>query len=282
MKCFIDYDGTLATDNGIVNSENLLFLRKHSESFVLVTGRSLAEINRIFNEKLFKIDAIGGNGSFIYKNNHIQILSTLDRMSIIKILVYLRKYNFPILLHTVKGTYLFVDYCNNSKALCKERLENIAREYANKILHVCDVSNELYELYYDTFFKIPIGQCHLDDLKKLKYVTSIEIFYDSSEEKRIFKNFLNKFGQVTESYYTSMEFNGAATKGTAVETYIKNNKINFSFSIGNGLNDESMFIKTNVAFRMAGTNQNLSAIELPFTPLDPFLPEIYECEDNKL
>ena len=87
--------------------------------------------------------------------------------------------------------------------------------------------------------------------------------------------FKGELGEYTESYYTSIEFNSSATKGYAVHKYITENGIKFSYSLGNSLNDESMFLKTNIAFKMKDSPKGLTAVEIPFGPNDDFLRHIF-------
>ncbi|MBZ5962549.1 HAD family hydrolase [Leuconostoc gasicomitatum] len=67
MKCFIDFDGTLATDEGFINDENIKIIQERANEFVLVTGRNVSQITKIFREYKISIPAIGGNGAFLLK-----------------------------------------------------------------------------------------------------------------------------------------------------------------------------------------------------------------------
>ena len=109
MHCFIDFDGTLATDDGLINKENLQFVKNNEKQFILSTGRNLSQINEILDRYNFKIDAIGGNGAFIYKNGNIQINNTVEPTTTKMLLKKLQKLCLPVIIHTVYENYLFVN-----------------------------------------------------------------------------------------------------------------------------------------------------------------------------
>lgn len=268
MKIFIDFDGTLATDSGYIVPENIDFINKYKDKFVLATGRSVNEVKTIFKRSKFKIDAIGGNGSFIlFNNSNVKVLNVISTTIVKQILYLLEKYKLPILIHTIDEVYVFDNHYNS-----KDKLEKIANLYANRILNKQYANCELIDLYIKTFEK---KKLNLQDILKLTNITSLEVFYGEAELKREIYKIFKKFGNATESYFTSIEFNGGANKGKGIKEYCKLADETCAVSIGNGINDESMFNSTNIALKMKGSDERLSAIEIPFTPHDNYLCEVF-------
>ncbi|WP_090090981.1 HAD hydrolase family protein [Leuconostoc gasicomitatum] len=193
-----------------------------------------------------------------------------------KLLMALQSYGLPTIIHTVLDNWLFFDFENNDDVYSNARIQKIADEYATKILKTKHASKDIYDLYWTTFFEECKGKVGIKESVELENVTGVEVFFsDIHEQSRLKKTFPRKEGQCTESYYTSIEFNTNSSKGIAINDYIEKNNIKFSYSIGNGLNDESMFLVTDISYKMIHSNPTLSAKEIPFSPKDPFLKYLF-------
>lgn len=272
MLCFLDYDGTLADDFDKINPDNINFINQNRQSFVLASGRSLKQIQAIYAKHNFTIDAIGGNGCFLLEHNSLRKLYELDINMVNVIVNKLMTYDVPIIIHTIKANYNLI---YNKTSLSKNNIRKIANEYSQQILNKTYADDAIYKLYTDTFFSKNIKNISLSNMNKLKEITGIEVFFYNALVRDAIRNIFLEFGQYTESYYTSIEFNGEASKGKAVEAYLSKHKNEFTISIGNGINDISMLKVTNLAFKMKNSDDDMPGIELPYGPDDPYLKNIF-------
>ena len=271
MLCFFDYDGTLADDFNTINKDNIEYIQRHSANFLLATGRNLNQINDILNKNNLKIDFIGGNGSFYSLNGKINILDIIEPKIVNILIQKLVFLSVPIIIHTITDNYTL--YYGNVLKLFN--IKKIANEFSRFTAgnQVTDIS--LIKLYIKTFFNKNSHIIYKNQISHLKNITSIEVFFNNPDTHQQISDIFNKFGNCTESYYTSVEFNGDASKGNAVSKILSKKNYPFSYSLGNEFNDISMFQVTNVAYKMAHSPIELPAIELPYGPQDAYLPQIF-------
>lgn len=275
MICFLDYDGTLVDDYDKANNLNIEFIKKYKNSFVLASGRCLTQINHIFQKYDFAIDVIGGNGSFFIRNGRINILNVIESQLIIKIIRLIAPLNVPIIVHTINDTYT-VDY--NSTSLNLENIIKIANEYSRHILNKPIASSNIIKLYNDTFSTKYLSRISVAEVRKLTNITGLEFFFQTTDVRKQILNILLNFGSFTESYYTSIEFNGGATKGNGIKNYLLSRSDEVTYSIGNDQNDITMFQETNIPLKVKNSNPKLPAVPIPYGPLDPYLELLFKLK----
>lgn len=134
---FIDIDGTLTHDDGIISDETKEVLKKfnnQNKNVVLTSGRARNRVKDICTELSFKY-FISSNGSEVYDNelNEVIYRSIIDARTTKFIITLAVKYNVELVLaiddkeFTINNENYYNDYINVKQCMLKGDNENLMK-----------------------------------------------------------------------------------------------------------------------------------------------------------
>lgn len=250
---FLDVDGTLVNDNGVVPQsaeEAVKKARKNGHEIFLCTGRSLAEIYPHILEIGFD-GIIAAGGGYIEHKSEVIFHETIDNEYLIEAVDFFEKNKIEFYLESNEGLYA-------SKKL-KKNLRIIVDNYPVKSLE----EREELELGFGHFFDALIENKYKDlrDVNKIVFLGS-DTPFDNIREK-----FESKF---TLHYMTVPMFgeNGGelSIKGISKSSSIRllldhlGAKQEDTFAYGDGMNDYDMLSFVNTGVAMGNAKEALKEV----------------------
>ena len=250
---FLDVDGTLVNDNGVIPfsaEEAVKKARAKGNEIFLCTGRSLAEIYPHILEIGFDGIIAAGGGYVEYKNSVI-FHETIDNNYLIEAVEFFEKNDIDFYLESNEGLYA-------SKHM-KKNLREIIDNYPVK----SQKERDEMELGFGHFFDALIENQYknLRDVNKIVFLGSKTPF---DEIKNLFES---KF---TLHYMTVPMFgeNGGelSIKGISKSSSIKlllehlGAKQEDTFAYGDGMNDYDMLLFANMGIAMGNAKEALKKI----------------------
>lgn len=250
---FLDVDGTLVNDNGVVPVSAEKAIKKAREKgneIFLCTGRSLAEIYPHILEIGFD-GIIAAGGGYVEHNKEIIFHETIDNGYLVEAVNFFEENNIDFYLESNDGLYASTNL--------KKNLRTIVDNYPVKSVE----EREELELGFGHFFDALIENKYKDlrDVNKIVFLGS-DTPFDNIREK-----FESKF---TLHYMTVPMFgeNGGelSIKGISKSSSIKllldhmGARQEDTFAYGDGMNDYDMLLFANKGIAMGNAKEDLKKI----------------------
>ena len=250
---FLDVDGTLVNDNGVVpeSAKDAVRQARNNGHYVfLCTGRSKAEIYDEIMEIGFD-GVIGAAGGYIEVNNEIILHKKVDREDVEHLVNYFDKNNIDFYLESNGGLF--------ASKNCKKTLNKLVFEGVDK-------DSKLYkelEKGIGQFIEALIEGEDLirDDINKISFLdseTSIETIRDEFKDKfNVIHCTVPMFGENSGELSVP-----GVHKALAIEYLIEHLGLSkeTTFAYGDGINDMEMLQYVNYGIAMGNANEALKEI----------------------
>lgn len=250
---FIDVDGTLVNDNGIIPESAQLAIkeaRKNGHYIFLCTGRSKAELFDHIMEIGFD-GVIAAAGGYIEFENKVIMHQKVQNEDVKHLVNYFNENNIDFYLESNGGLF--------ASKNCKEHLRNIIFGDSN----LDSKTREELEKGMNPFIECLIEGEDLirDDINKVSFLGSVVPIETIKEE------FKEKFNVISSTVPSFGENSGELSipgihKATAIEILLDylNLSKDDTFAYGDGINDAEMieFVKVGVA--MGNAKEELKKI----------------------
>ena len=255
---FLDVDGTLVNDNGVVpeSAKDAVRQARNNGHYVfLCTGRSKAEIYDEIME--IGVDGvIGAAGGYIEVNNEIILHKKVDREDVEHLVNYFDKNNIDFYLESNGGLF--------ASKNCKKTLNKLVFEGVDK-------DSKLYkelEKGIGQFIEALIEGEDLirDDINKISFLdseTSIETIRDEFKDKfNVIHCTVPMFGENSGELSVP-----GVHKALAIEYLIEHLGLSkeTTFAYGDGINDMEMLQYVNYGIAMGNANEALKEIACDIT-----------------
>lgn len=255
---FLDVDGTLVNDNGVVpeSAKDAVRQARNNGHYVfLCTGRSKAEIYDEIMEIGFD-GVIGAAGGYIEVNNEIILHKKVDREDVEHLVNYFDKNNIDFYLESNGGLF--------ASKNCKKTLNKLVFEGVDK-------DSKLYkelEKGIGQFIEALIEGEDLirDDINKISFLdseTSIETIRDEFKDKfNVIHCTVPMFGENSGELSVP-----GVHKALAIEYLIEHLDLSkeTTFAYGDGINDMEMLQYVNYGIAMGNANEALKEIACDIT-----------------
>ena len=255
---FLDVDGTLVNDNGVVpeSAKDAVRQARNNGHYVfLCTGRSKAEIYDEIMEIGFD-GVIGAAGGYIEVNNEIILHKKVDREDVEHLVNYFDKNNIDFYLESNGGLF--------ASKNCKKTLNKLVFEGVDK-------DSKLYkelEKGIGQFIEALIEGEDLirDDINKISFLdseTSIETIRDEFKDKfNVIHCTVPMFGENSGELSVP-----GVHKALAIEYLIEHLGLSkeTTFAYGDGINDMEMLQYVNYGIAMGNANEALKEIACDIT-----------------
>ena len=255
---FLDVDGTLVNDNGVVPEsakDSVRQARNNGHYVFLCTGRSKAEIYDEIMEIGFD-GVIGAAGGYIEVNNEIILHKKVDREDVEHLVNYFDKNNIDFYLESNGGLF--------ASKNCKKTLNKLVFEGVDK-------DSKLYkelEKGIGQFIEALIEGEDLirDDINKISFLdseTSIETIRDEFKDKfNVIHCTVPMFGENSGELSVP-----GVHKALAIEYLIEHLGLSkeTTFAYGDGINDMEMLQYVNYGIAMGNANEALKEIACDIT-----------------
>ena len=255
---FLDVDGTLVNDNGVVpeSAKDAVRQARNNGHYVfLCTGRSKAEIYDEIMEIGFD-GVIGAAGGYIEVNNEIILHKKVDREDVEHLVNYFDKNNIDFYLESNGGLF--------ASKNCKKTLNKLVFEGVDK-------DSKLYkelEKGIGQFIEALIEGEDLirDDINKISFLdseTSIETIRDEFKYKfNVIHCTVPMFGENSGELSVP-----GVHKALAIEYLIEHLGLSkeTTFAYGDGINDIEMLQYVNYGIAMGNANEALKEIACDIT-----------------
>ncbi|CUO90848.1 Cof-type HAD-IIB family hydrolase [Clostridium disporicum] len=255
---FLDVDGTLVNDNGVVpeSAKDAVRQARNNGHYVfLCTGRSKAEIYDEIMEIGFD-GVIGAAGGYIEVNNEIILHKKVNREDVEHLVNYFDKNNIDFYLESNGGLF--------ASKNCKKTLNKLVFEGVDK-------DSKLYkelEKGIGQFIEALIEGEDLirDDINKISFLdseTSIETIRDEFKDKfNVIHCTVPMFGENSGELSVP-----GVHKALAIEYLIEHLGLSkeTTFAYGDGINDMEMLQYVNYGIAMGNANEALKEIACDIT-----------------
>ena len=255
---FLDVDGTLVNDNGVVpeSAKDAVRQARNNGHYVfLCTGRSKAEIYDEIMEIGFD-GVIGAAGGYIEVNNEIILHKKVDREDVEHLVNYFDKNNIDFYLESNGGLF--------ASKNCKKTLNKLVFEGVDK-------DSKLYkelEKGIGQFIEALIEGEDLirDDINKISFLdseTSIETIRDEFKDKfNVIHCTVPMFGENSGELSVP-----GVHKALAIEYLIEHLGLSkeTTFAYGDGINDMEMLQYVNYGIAIGNANEALKEIACDIT-----------------
>ncbi|MCD2501980.1 Cof-type HAD-IIB family hydrolase [Clostridium sp. NSJ-145] len=255
---FLDVDGTLVNDNGVVpeSAKDAVRQARNNGHYVfLCTGRSKAEIYDEIMEIGFD-GVIGAAGGYIEVNNEIILHKKVNREDVEHLVNYFDKNNIDFYLESNGGLF--------ASKNCKKTLNKLVFEGVDK-------DSKLYkelEKGIGQFIEALIEGEDLirDDINKISFLdseTSIETIRDEFKDKfNVIHCTVPMFGENSGELSVP-----GVHKALAIEYLIEHLGLarETTFAYGDGINDMEMLQYVNYGIAMGNANEALKEIACDIT-----------------
>ncbi len=255
---FLDVDGTLVNDNGVVPESAKIAVRKAKENghyVFLCTGRSKAELYDDIMEIGFD-GVIGAAGGYIEVNNEMILHKKVSREDVEHLVNYFDKNNIDFYLESNGGLF--------ASKNCKKTLNRLVFEGVDK-------ESEQYkelEKGIGQFIEALIEGENLirDDINKVSFLnseTSIETIRDEFKDKfNVIHCTVPMFGENSGELSVP-----GVHKALAIEYLLEHLGLSkeATFAYGDGINDMEMLQYVNCGIAMGNAKEALKEIACDIT-----------------
>lgn len=236
---FVDSDGTLKNNNGIISEKTkdvLNRLKEENIEVIITTGRPRYHALKVKNLSNASRYVISSNGAEVYDDLSSEIIygSYMNKEDVLKITEIASKYNSRC-MYTVEGKEVVSDEAKNDNQLFLDKSLDIFLDENNvkQIFIRSDNQDEAISTYKE-----------IKELKTVKVVNESSFFHDNIvEEKGIWFSVSSK----------------DVNKGTAIKVLCEYLDVDLkdTYGFGNDYNDIKMFETVNHSIVMNNANEDL-------------------------